>query len=361
MKTEFDVIVIGASFAGLAAAMKLVRLGHSVLVMERKADVGRGLHTTGILVDEAIDLLKLPDALCKPISKVKLYAPSGRSIEVRSERYIFQTTDTPNTMRHMVKEAEAQGVTVLLDTAFENGVETADNVSVNNGALTCRFLIGADGARSAVARAFGLGRNTKFLVGVEAEYEGVALPGKDAFHVFLTRKYAAGYIGWAIPGPNVVQVGLATLDQYRPDIAGFRKSIEDHLIFTDPKIVERRGGVIPVGGLVSPFYSDRVVLVGDAAGLVSPLTAGGIHTALYYGDRLGALLSDHLTRGGPHPGPILSAEYPRFRFKMMLRWIFDRTPDWVLNLFVATPLSQPLANAVFFLKKRLPRSRGKGP
>lgn len=359
-ETDFDVIVIGASFAGLACAKVLSTLGLSVLVLERREDVGAGLHTTGILVDEAIDLLKLPKELCKPISKVRLYAPSGRWIEIESDSYFFQTTDTPNVMRHMVHEARDAGVVVQCDTAFENGVETSDGVVINDGAYRARHLVGADGARSKVAKAFELGQNSEFLVGVEAEFDGASLQSGDAFQVYLDRRFAPGYIGWAIPGPSVVQIGMATRQRFKPDIASFITHISPDVTFNDPNVVERRGGLIPVGGLVHPFFSDRVILVGDAAGLVSPLTAGGIHTALYYGDRLGNLLFDCIKGDGPHPGAVLDAEYPRFRLKLLMRKIFDRTPNWVFDLLIASPISQPIANAVFFLKKRLPRpSRSK--
>ena len=61
--TQSDCVVVGASFAGLACATALARAGLRVTVLERKADVGEKLHTTGILVKDAIDQIALLDGL----------------------------------------------------------------------------------------------------------------------------------------------------------------------------------------------------------------------------------------------------------------------------------------------------------
>lgn len=357
----FDVIVVGASFAGLACAKEASRKGLSVAVLERKKDVREALHTTGVLVQEAADLISVPDGVCKKINQVRLYAPSLRYLEIASDSYLFLATDTPELMQHLVSDAEICGVSVLLGTPFFKAVEEGDQISVNDGAFSCRFLVGADGAKSKVADVCHLGKNTKFLMGTEYEYTGVDMENPDAFYCFLNKKLAPGYIGWVISGPRVVQVGLAKTyhnkKQSRPDIEGFLTYIRNELKLVNPKIVEKRGGLIPIGGVVAPFYRNNIVLVGDAAGIVSPLTAGGIHTALFYGRRLGELIHDYLKKDGPHPGKILDKEYPRFLHKHVYRWVFERIPDHVFNVLLRVPFFYQVANILFFLKKHLPKRR----
>jgi digeranylgeranylglycerophospholipid reductase len=351
------VIVAGASFAGIACAKTLAAMGCSVLVMERRADISKGIRTTGILVDEAISLVNAPPGAIRPISQVRLYGPSMRYVEAASNDYMFYATDTPVLMQSMVNDATRRGVAFLFDTPFIDGRREGNLISVNGGFATCRFLVGADGAQSRVAAAFGLGKNRQFLTGVEAEYTGVSLENPDAFYCLLDKRYAPGYIGWIVPGPKVLQIGLAVSGGARPDIAKLIERVSPLLRLDKPEIVERRGGLIPVGGRVTPFYNENVIVTGDAAGIVSPLTAGGIHTALHYGHRLGELLAAHVQAEGPHPGPVLDLEYPRFRTKRLLRGLFDRMPNACFDALVASPLSQPVANAVFFLKKRLPKPR----
>ena len=84
-------------------------------------------------------------------------------------------------------------------------------------------------------------------------------------------------------------------------------------------VKERRSGRIPCGGPVSPFAATNVLLIGDAAGHVSPLTGGGIRLAFRYGRRAGQLIADHLTRHGPPPEQVLSKEMPGFAKKLLLR------------------------------------------
>jgi flavin-dependent dehydrogenase len=138
-------------------------------------------------------------------------------------------------------------------------------------------IVGADGPSSAVARAFGLGRNQAFLAGVETEYRGVGGVDPDRLHCFADSRLARGYIAWVVPGVDgVTQVGLAARRPDRLDLRAFEQKISGLFDFTAARPIARRGGLIPIGGRVEPFAAERVLLAGDAAGLVSPLTAGGL-------------------------------------------------------------------------------------
>src|SRR5262249_35277773 len=158
----------------------------------------------------------------------------------------------------------------------------------------------------------GLGRNRRFLTGMEIECE--ELPGFDPrfLHCFADSQIAPGYIAWVVPGVGTTQIGVAATRPNKPDLGGFLRRLKAFCGLREIKAVERRSGLIPCGGTLGHLGSHRVMLVGDAAGMVSPVTGGGIHTALQFGRRAAQLVSDHLEDRGPHPVRALSAEAPRY-------------------------------------------------
>ena len=249
---DVDVVVVGAGFAGLACATALAHRGFTVVVLERKRAAGQTMHTTGILVKEAAERLDLPANLVRRVSGIRLISPSLRVLELDAPDYFFLTTDTPALMRHFSEQTERAGVELRYGEGFRP--ETGDGdiprsarapVALPRHGLRCRWLIGSDGPRSAVARAFGLGRNRAFLAGVEVELQGLSLGEPDAFHCFLDANLAPGYIGWAIPGVGFTQVGLATRLPRRPDIDAFLRRVGQVFDVSGGRIVERRGGLIP--------------------------------------------------------------------------------------------------------------------
>jgi flavin-dependent dehydrogenase len=349
-----DILIAGGGFAGLACAKSLAEAGIEVTLLERKKAPGVGMHTTGIIVGECAEEFTLPAHLTRKVTDVRLYAPSLRHVDLHAPDYFFLTTDTPGLMQHLSNEAINAGARIVYDTAYENGVQHGERILVNNGAYSCRFLIGADGPRSKVADDFHLGQNTKFLLGAEAEYTGLPLSDSNSFYCFLDQELAHGYLGWVIPGVGVAQVGLAARMPRRPDIDAFVARMKHIFDFSKAEVVARRGGLIPCGGLVEPFARGNVILLGDAAGIVSPLTAGGIHTALHYGKLLGETLALHVHGKAAHPAALLARIYPRFYAKLGLRKAFESlAPNWLLDITLTNPLFRLAAETVFFKKKKL--------
>ncbi len=218
--------------------------------------------------------------------------------------------------------------------------------------LTTRYLVGADGARSTVAKLFGLGRNTRFLTGLEVEYEDLPMADPDLLHCFLDTRLARGYLAWVAPAPGFFQAGLATNDQVRPDLKAFLAHTEGLFGFSRARVKERRSGLIPCGGPVTPFAAPGILLIGDAAGHVSPLTGGGIRLAFRFGRRAGQLIADHLMRQGPPPEKVLSGELPAFGKKLALRSVMDAgPPNWLYDLLIGTAPMRWFARQVYFHRR----------
>jgi len=208
---DFDLVIVGASFAGASCAIAAAQRGLRVCVLERKRDPGDKLRTTGIIVKEAAEqtlLNRIPPHLTRRIGEVRLHAPSLRQIALAAPGYYFLTTDTPGVMRWLAEQLRSHGVDLRLGTAFTRADRFDDGWDVA-GVGRARFLVGADGARSRVAERCGLGHVRQFLYGIEYEFPGARLAHDDALHCFISKRHAPGYIGWIAQNPTGVQAGLA--------------------------------------------------------------------------------------------------------------------------------------------------------
>lgn len=351
----FDVVIVGASFAGLVCARTAAMRGLKVCVLEAKDDPGARIHTTGILVKEAADEVDLPHTLMRRVHGVRLYAPNLKSIDLFAPGSYFLTTRTADLVRWLAEEARRAGARIICGARFNGAERHGDTLRIGAQDIETRYLIGADGARSRVARHFGLGRNTRFLTGVEAEYDGLTDVDGRFLHCFLDSHLAPGYLGWIAPGPDAMQVGLATKSRARPDLKAFLAKTGRLFDYRRGRVVERRSGRIPCGGIVSPFAAPGVMLIGDAAGLVSPMTGGGIRLAFRFGRRAAQAISDHLLDCGPPPETVLAREYPAFRLKRALRAGLDLAPpNPLIDFGLAGPLMRKLATRIYFHRNAEP-------
>ncbi|GAB1595676.1 NAD(P)/FAD-dependent oxidoreductase [Lysobacter claricitrinus] len=361
--TDFDadVVIVGASFAGAACALAAVQRGLRVVVLERKRDPGEKLHTTGIIVKEAAEqtlLNRVPASMTRRVEQVRLYAPNLQQVALAAPGYYFLTTDTPQVMRWLAQQLRAHGVDLRLDCAFTDAERIEGGWHVQGVGRT-RYLVGADGARSRVARRCGLGEVHQFLYGVEYDFPGAKLAQADALHCFISKRYAPGYIGWIAQSPTGIQAGLALRHDPSnarvPDIEGFLLRVGQagglprHL-----KPGATRAGLIPCSGPVIDMARDGAILIGDAAGIVSPVTAGGIHSAWEHGWAVGRAIAAFRRDGGPPPEQVAVDVAPRFRTKRALRWAYDRLQfDWPFDLLLYSPPLRWAAEQVYFHKRRI--------
>ena len=331
-----------------------------VVVLEKKADPGEKLHTTGIIVKDAIDQVPLldglPPELVHRVTGVRLYGPSLRYVDLAAPGYYFLATDTPNVMRWLAAQAEHAGARIVYRKSFTQAEPLQSGFEVGEVGAT-RFLVGADGPGSQVAQALGLGQSSDFLFGLEHEYEGAEIAEPHKLHCFIDRRLAPGYIAWVVAGVGVVQVGLARRmrgDQSKTNSAmtAFLEKIAPLFDFRRMKPAAVRAGMIPCGGLVHPVAAKRVLLVGDAAGMVSPVTAGGIHTALKHGLAAGHAISDFLNGKCEDPSGWFVRSYPQFRMKRLLRFLFDHfQSDLLFDLLLGSKPMRMAAGIVYFHHK----------
>jgi flavin-dependent dehydrogenase len=226
-----------------------------------------------------------------------------------------------------------------------------------------RFVIGADGASSGVARSLRLDRNEHLLVGSEEVYREARLGSEPSLHCFIDPILAPGYLGWLVAAGDEIRLGVAghaggfspqqSLDviKERARRACALDGVEEAFA-SGP--LERRSGLIPVGGMLRRIAHHRGLLVGDAAGAPSPLTAGGLDPCLRRAPWVAEVVTGYLREGRENGLLAYSGASLRRRFlaKRLMRLGYSRLSSPLLaevGLFaLRAPLVNLAARAVFF-------------
>ena len=363
---DYDVVVIGGGLAGLRTTYLLAMRGLRVVCLEPSL-IGEVIQLTGLFVQEAFEESPFPQHHFGPgLSRITVHAPGGNTLSVEHPHYRFYVADMPSLLGWMAQEAKHAGAAILERhrlielVPIESGMEL--QVQYPGGdpfTVTGRFVIGADGPLSKVAACLGLPRYRRFLHGIEEHYgaEGVV---NGTIHWYFGRKLAPGYLAWVIPAVGGYQVGLAGLVRTGWSPARALEEFVEHVRpeFGLGEMTFRRGGVIPCAGPRPVLVRQKTMLVGDAAGLVSPLTAGGIHFVLQQARRAAYLVSRYLETGDTRlfRRPLPPEVRRRMVMKKVVRRIFEWTSaDWLLDLgmkMVPAMLRTRLVKMAFYGSKR---------
>jgi geranylgeranyl reductase family protein len=280
---RFDVLVVGAGPAGSTAAYRLAREGASVLLAD-KARFPRDKPCGGGLTMRAVRLLpfSVDPVVEDRTTRVRFGLDFTRRFERRLEEPLVLMTQRSRLDAYLVEQAATAGaefrdgarVTEL--TANEDGVEA----SVNGAKIAAKHALLADGANGVSARAVGLDDGRDYGVALEANVP-YGVVDKEDYRGLLCLELAnvPGGYGWVFPKGDHVNVGVGGWEREGPRLRAHLARFCHEYGIPESGLEDVRGYRLPLLHARARLAKGQVALLGDAGGLVDPLSGDGIYEA----------------------------------------------------------------------------------
>ncbi len=295
--------VIGAGPSGVMASWKAAETGARTILIEREGNPGRKVCAEGVLADALPDADVTPSAefVANTISGAFLYAPNEKKrVNVGGEGYIL---DKPAFLASLSRRAEKEGASMVYGATIDDISRDDGQVLLkgkNKGeafTLRSRVVIGCDGVGSVLARKFFTRKNYAAIAALQYTMTDCQLEDEKKLEIYIGHEKApSGYI-WIFPkGKGEANVGIGLKGgNARPLLDRF---VTGHpQMFSRSKVERSLAAPVPVGGEVEDYVADNMMLCGDAAGQVIPLTGAGIHTSLVAGKVAGQVAGEAAKAG----------------------------------------------------------------
>jgi geranylgeranyl diphosphate/geranylgeranyl-bacteriochlorophyllide a reductase len=287
----YDVIVVGGGPSGATAAHDLALAGARVAMLDR---AGRIKPCGGAIPPRLITDFSIPDSqIVARISTARMISPTQRSVDIPIENGFVGMVDREHFDEFLRQRAVESGAVRLTGTYLRLERDSAgthvvyrDKDSGQDLRLTTKLVIGADGARSVVARTEVPGGDK--IPYVIAYHEIIKAPEKTADYdpmrcdVIYDGKISPDFYGWIFPHGDQASVGMGTgIDGV--DLKQATADLRASAGLTECETIRREGAPIPLRPMDRWDNGRDVVLAGDAAGVVAPSSGEGIYYAMVGG------------------------------------------------------------------------------
>ena len=304
---EVDILVIGAGPIGGYFSKKMSQLGCKVLMIEEHLEIGKPFQCAGLVNPSSMEKVGLYDTVLSEIDGAIMHSPYGTTIEIGKPNQIRTYAVCRKKFdQAIVQQAMDEGAELWLnskpvDTNYlDDSIITELLVDGETIEVKAKLLVGADGAHSWVRRQHRMGYPKEFMIGYQVEVTGFETKER-MLEMFTGEDIAPGFFAWAIPNGDTHRIGMWSRAE---DLDG--RSCEELLNnlmtksrwsykFEKCKEIGRFCGPIPAGVVPRPVQ-DRVLLIGDAAGLAKPTTGGGIGPGMAQVDLIADELNEMITK-----------------------------------------------------------------
>jgi digeranylgeranylglycerophospholipid reductase len=291
---ETDVIVVGSGPAGSSAAKHAALGGAKVILMDKKSEIGSPKRCAEDVPVKGLEKLGIelsPLWIAKIIWGIRIQTPDGTDLWLPKDQTNPSEADCVLERKvfdkHMAMDAARAGAEIRIKTLvtgiekIENGFIVETESMGKKQDFKCKILVAADGVEGHVARWAGLRPAAKAKeMGSCVQYEMCNVEfEKQGFIEFYFGSCAPGGYAWIFPkGDDIANVGLGLFSHKAEKTA---KEYLDDFVAKSPYLknaqaVELNVGGDPAGGMIEKIYDDNIMVVGDAAGQVNPLTGEGI-------------------------------------------------------------------------------------
>lgn len=306
LKPFYDVVVVGSGPAGSMTALFAAKNGASVLILERDREVGIPVRCAEGISARGLEKFFQPDDrwVAQKINGAKLYAPNGQSCIMNAgaigdgyilERRLFDAFICEEAVKigaDILTKANVHDLLIdghkLLGVKFTHlGEEKQVKASI---------VVGADGPESRIGKLAGINTTLK-LEDIEpgAQYTLTDIDLEEELtHFYFGNEIAPGGYVWAFPkGRNMANVGIGI----RPDRKNGKSALQYLDGFIEKHFPKSRSlafiaGAVPTANTLSEITKDNLMLVGDAARQVNPVTGGGLSNILVAGSIAGTVAAE---------------------------------------------------------------------
>ena len=285
---NYDVVIAGGSVAGLFCAREIARNGHSVLVLEEDYEIGTPEHCGGLVSLSALEELGIiphSKTFEHLIDSAQIFAPNGDSFIINSKKQKVAEVNRRELDKQIAHQAQKNGADIKVKTSFQEITE--EGVRTSDGDIKCKIVVDARGVSSLINK-------DRDGILLSAQYEIYSdWIKKDKVEVYFDQEKYPGFFAWIIPSNDGMgKVGVAG--------RGIRAAqvLEEFLSKKGKfSIIRKIFAPIWIKGPIDNFVSDRLVIIGDAAGQSKPTTAGGIFSCGFAGILAGQAIAKYLETG----------------------------------------------------------------
>ena len=293
-----DVAIVGGGPGGMAAARSLAAAGWSVMVFEEHLQIGTPVHCTGVLAEDVIPALNLPaEAVLNPLFTVRFIAPAGHFFDYTTasteavviDRAVFDTA--------LGRAAEQAGAAIVRGRrviAIDTSSDGAQLSFADHEPVRARCVILACGANYTFQKRLGLGMPSTFLQSAQLELPAARLGDVE---IHFGSEIAPKGFAWAVPvkrsSGSFVRIGVMADSDPGEYFSRILARVRDRWGVDAREGLAPKRRMLPLGS-VKRTYAERVLAVGDAAGLVKPTTGGGIYYSVVSGEIAAQVLGSRL-------------------------------------------------------------------